>query len=378
MSILEDKAIGALCGAAVGDSLGGSTEGYSPAQIQERFGGLVQGIVGPWSDNWKTDRPNSPYHKGHGHITDDTLMTEALIEVYSQVRDHLDAFTFAEHIVPQMVENRRFIPELETETVILQRVFLAEKWLVMKLLHAHADPREAGYGHIVNCGATMYMSPVGIVNAGNPEGAYKEAIEIAGAHQSSYGREAAGVFSACVATAMTPGVTIEEVVSNAIAFAHDGTREAIKAVTAEAKKVESWDTSFTQLRSVMAPFDSLGEVYRQPGADARKPSRLKAIEELPLALAYLIISKGNYRDGVLGAVNYGRDSDSIATMFGSLCGAMNGFDAIPTEWIEAVEGASRIDLKANGKRIAAIAREVAARDAQRAQKVMANQSVLFA
>ena len=37
MSILEDKAIGALSGAAVGDSLGGATEGYSPEVLQERF-----------------------------------------------------------------------------------------------------------------------------------------------------------------------------------------------------------------------------------------------------------------------------------------------------------------------------------------------------
>ncbi|MEU9363071.1 hypothetical protein AB0D35_34110, partial [Streptomyces sp. NPDC048301] len=30
-------------------------------------------------------------------------------------------------------------------------------------------------------------------NAANPEAAYQEALDVAGAHQSSYGREAAGV-----------------------------------------------------------------------------------------------------------------------------------------------------------------------------------------
>ena len=38
-----------------------------------------------------------------------------------------------------------------------------------------------------------------------PAGAYAEAIDVAGAHQSSYGREAAGVFAAAVAEAMRPG-----------------------------------------------------------------------------------------------------------------------------------------------------------------------------
>ena len=117
MSILEDKAIGALSGAAVGDSLGGSTEGYSPEVIQARFGGLVTGIVGPFNEDWKNTRPVSPFHKGNGHITDDTLMTEALINVYDQVRDHLDAFTFAQGIVPEMMDKMRWIPELERDSL---------------------------------------------------------------------------------------------------------------------------------------------------------------------------------------------------------------------------------------------------------------------
>ena len=39
----------------------------------------------------------------------------------------------------------------------------------------------------------MYIAPVGIANAAAPEAAYAEAIELTSAHQSSYGREAAGV-----------------------------------------------------------------------------------------------------------------------------------------------------------------------------------------
>jgi len=377
MSLLEEKAIGALSGAAVGDSLGGATEGYSPEVLQERFGGLVRDIVGPFNVEWKTARPVSPFHKGNGHITDDTLMTEALINVYDQVRDHLDAFTFADGIVPEMMAKERWIPELERESLLIHRVFHAEKWLVLKLLHAHADPREAGYGNIVNCGATMYMTPVGIINAGNPEAAYKEAIEIAGAHQSSYGREAAGVFAAAVATAMTPGATIDDVINNAIAFAHDGTKAAIIAVTEEAKNVKSWETSFKQLRAAMAPFDSLGEAYREPGPDARKPSRLKAIEELPLALGYLRVSKGNFEDGVLGAINYGRDSDSIATMAGSIAGGLNGIENIPSDWLSDIEKASRRDFSQSADKLSNIARAIGKKDSDKARATLSAREILF-
>lgn len=364
MTILEEKAIGALTGAAVGDSMGGSTETYTPEQIQERFGGFVTGIVPPFNTNWQTARPVSPFHKGDGHITDDTLMTEAMIAVYEKVRGHLDAFTFAENIVPQMIEYERWIPELERNSLLIHRVFHAEKWLVLKLHHAHADPREAGVGNIVNCGATMYMAPVGIVNAGNPKGAYAEAIEIAGAHQSSYGREAAGVFAACVAEAMSVNATPTSIINIAIELAHDGTKEAIKAVVDCADSLSQWQSGLDALRQAFKPFDSVGDDYKQPGPDARKPSRLKSIEELPLALGFLALSKGDFREGVLGAINYGRDSDSIATMFGAISGALNGRDGIPTDWAETVERESKIDLRKNGQTMAIIAKEIAQVDSE--------------
>ena len=213
MSVIEDRVAGVLAGAAVGDALGGATEGWTPEQIEERHGGRVTGIVGPFLPDWRTARPIAPYHKGDGHVTDDTLMTHALIEVYAARRTHLDAYHVASDLVPIMIGEPRWIPELEQEALILQRVFLAEKWIVAKLHYGHADPREAGVGNIVNCGATMYMAPVGLVNIGDPDAAYAEAIDLAGAHQSSYGREAAGVFAAAVAAAAAPDATVADVMA---------------------------------------------------------------------------------------------------------------------------------------------------------------------
>ncbi|WP_433224688.1 ADP-ribosylglycohydrolase family protein [Microtetraspora malaysiensis] len=205
MTPLEDRTVGCVAGAAVGDALGGATEGWTPEQIQVRYGGLVEGVVPPYYADWRNARPIAPYHKGDGHVTDDTLMTHALIRVYERVGGHLDAYAAAEYLVPEMMGEKRWIPELETEALPLHRVFLAEKWLALRLHYGHVDPREAGVGNIVNCGAAMYMAPVGVVNAGDPDGAYAEAIDLAGAHQSSYGREAAGVLAAAVAEAMRPG-----------------------------------------------------------------------------------------------------------------------------------------------------------------------------
>jgi len=365
VTLLEDKIVGCLTGAAVGDALGGATEGALPDQIRQRYAGWVDGPAPPFHPDWQTARPTAPYHKGDGHITDDTLLTHALIRVYTRKRDHLDAYDIAEHLIPDLVGRPTFVPDLERETVAFHRLALAERFMVGRLMHGHADPREAGVGNIVNCGAAMYMAPVGVVNAGNPAGAYAEAIEIAGAHQSSYGREAAGVFAAGVAAAMTAAATVDDVVAACLELAKDGTRSAIEAVCSTAQRYTDWREALAPLRAAMAPFDTVGEDYRNPGLGARRPSRLHSIEELPIALGMLVVARGNAREALLGATNYGRDADSIATMVGAMAGALGGSAAVPAEWTEQVTRASRLDLTGLAQALAEVAREVYARDTQR-------------
>ncbi|MFI8422672.1 ADP-ribosylglycohydrolase family protein [Streptomyces sp. NPDC085479] len=374
---LDERITGSLLGAAVGDALGGPVEGYTPEQITERHGGRVTGVVGPWNgDSWRTARPIAPYHKGDGHVTDDTLMTHALIRVYEKVRDHLDAYAVADHLVPELMGTPVWIPELEAEALPLQRVFLAEKWIVARLHYGHADPREAGTGNIVNCGAAMYMAPVGLVNAADPHGAYAEALDVAGAHQSSYGREAAGVLAAAVAAACVPGATPRTVVDTALALAKDGTRAAIEAVAEVADRHHDVESALAPLRRAVAPYDSVGPDYRNPGLGARRPSRLHSIEELPIALGMLLVGEGDYRRTVLGAVNYGRDCDSIATMAGAIAGALHGEAAVPADWAKRVADASRLDLRAPATALAAVAHEVFARDTARRRAVDAARTTL--
>ena len=209
-NLLTDRAVGCLAAAAVGDAFGGPTEGWESHEIHDHFGGWVEGIVESIRRARGVEKPFSPFHKGDGHVTDDTLMTRVLVRAYGEKRDHLEAHDVERLMLPLIVDEKTWIPELDREDLLYHRLFLAEKWLVLKLRYGHADPREAGVGNIVNCGAAMYIAPVGIVNAGDPDGAYAEAVAVTGAHQASYGREAAGVLAAAVAEAMRPGATVEQ------------------------------------------------------------------------------------------------------------------------------------------------------------------------
>ncbi|MBP9016101.1 MAG: ADP-ribosylglycohydrolase family protein, partial [Candidatus Atribacteria bacterium] len=59
-------------------------------------------------------------------------------------------------------------------------------------------------------------------------------------------------------------------------------------------------------------------------------------EHVPLALAMFYVTKGNPRDAVLVAANFGRDSDSIGTSSASIAGAFRGISGFPERWLETV------------------------------------------
>ena len=173
------------------------------------------------------------------------------------------------------------------------------------------------------------------------------------------------MLAGAVAEAMRPGASTESVIEVAVGLAHDGTRAAIEAVTSVATEHYGLASALGPLRDAVAPFDTVGRHYRQPAMDARRPSRTKSIEELPIALGLLVVAGGDYREAVLGAVNYGRDSDSIATMAGAITGALGGAEVVPQDWLEQVSTASRVDLVAPATTLADVARDIWRRDADR-------------
>jgi ADP-ribosylglycohydrolase len=362
--LLTTRAVGCLAGAAVGDALGGATEGWESHEIHDHFGGWVEGVVESIRHQRNLVKPFSPFWKGDGHVTDDTLMTRVLVEAYATKRDHLDAYDVERLLLPAIVDEKRWIPELDREDLLYHRLFLAEKWLVLKLRYGHADPRDAGVGNIVNCGAAMYIAPVGLASAGDPDGAYAEALDLTSAHQSSYGREAAAVLAAAVADAVRPDATPESVVATALRVANDGTRAAIEAVAGAASTLDGWrNGGLARLRAAFAPFDTVGDLYAQPGPTARTPSRVHAIEEVPIALGLLLATNGDYTETMLGGVNYGRDADSIASMGGALAGALGSI--VPADWIDEIGTASKLDLEEPGRTMAAVAVEILANDRKR-------------
>ena len=359
--LLLKKIQGCLYGGAIGDAMGAPAEWRMPDEIQARYG-YITDLVEAW------DEANTR-GRGHGRYTDDSHMVQLLCQCYIEHGDHLDAHEFFRRLVPKMALEDRWVPERGRHMPLVERLFYPEKWLYNRWL-ANADPRNAGVGNMVNCGAAMYAAPVGIVNACDPMRAYAEAVDVFSAHQVSFGLEAAAVQATCVAEALKPDASIASIIDAALTVAKDGTADCIAAIADKASTLTDWREAIAPLRDVMREYDTSpddAKTQRGNGSNDWTPSREHSIEEVPIALGFLIVTDGDFEGTIMGGTNYGRDNDSIAGMGGAIAGALHGIDALRPEWVEQINSANRIDLKPIAADMADLARALQAEQFAAAQ-----------
>lgn len=374
MPSFENRVAGVLWGTAYGDALGATVEKLTYAQIKELYGKVISVNV-PWH---KADYPieeRMGKMRGYGIITDDTLMTVALIETYLIRKRHLDCWDMGETFLKRIMYTKRFIPEFGKEGVIFDRLFYPERYIFQRHVLANCDPREGGYGNMINCGAAMYIAPIGVVNAGNPRMAYSEAISFACGHQASYGLEAAGVLAACVSAGFKRGATIDTVIEAALAYAKDGTKRAILAVLEVAeryreRKIDNPDIIVSEFHRALEPFspmkDDINRKEEKFGVPSNHytPSRLFSIEELPIALGYLKLYNGDFKKSIIEAVNSGRDTDSIGVMVGAICGSLYGDQIISSKVKRELEETNHIPFSCLITEFTSIARQIMHMDYQ--------------
>ncbi|MDM5330165.1 ADP-ribosylglycohydrolase family protein [Neobacillus sp. CF12] len=371
MISFQERVQGVILATALGDAMGATIEKLSYEQIKEMYG-RVESLKTNW---YKADAPQEVTlgkMRGNGIVTDDTLMTTALIHVYLKEQRHLDAYDLGNEFVKEISYKKTYIPEFGREGLIIDRLFYPEKYIFMRHVLANCEPREGGIGNMINCGAAMYISPIGIVNAGNPKAAYDEAILFAMGHQSSYGLEAAGVLAACVAKAFEENITVDEIVETAIYFAKDGTKQAIIDMTEAARTLRAekatMDQVITAFQSVIAKYSPMGDdVHRKIEkigipSNHYTPSRLFSIEELPMALAFIVLNDGEFYKSIYDGINSGRDTDSIGVMIGVILGAMYGSEVIREEDINLLEDTNKMNLVELSNSFAQVAKSIIIED----------------
>lgn len=371
MISFQDRVRGVILATALGDALGAPIEKLSYEQIKEGYT-RVETLKTRWYKENESEDVTLGKQRGNGIVTDDTLMTIALMNVYAIEKRHLDAYDCGNEFVKEIAYRKINVPEFGKEAFIIDRLFYPEKYIFMRHVLANCDPREGGIGNMINCGAAMYIAPIGVVNAGNPKAAYDEAILFAMGHQSSYGLEAAGVLAACVAKAFEQDATVEDIVQTALKYAKDGTKKAIEELTAAARTLRSEkdnkDKVVQTFHSIIAKYSPMGDdVHRKMEkvgipSNHYTPSRLFSIEELPLALAFIVLHDGEFYPAIYDGINSGRDTDSIGVMIGVILGAKYGYQVIKDEDIELLESTNKLQLVERADQFCTIAKEIIQED----------------
>ena len=295
MSPLEDKIYGCLLGGLIGDAMGAPGEGKTFTQIQEQFG--LEGI---------TD------FEGDG--TDDTAIREQLIQAILDNDGYVSCDEFAQsfHDYRKANYGKWWVPVLNMFHKMDSRVAL---------------PVDAGYGNAPSSSSAMAISPLGILNAGNPRQAVLETFDVAGlihSGPSGFCRDAACAMAAAVAQAFGPDATVESILAAAIRYLHP---------------VSAWEMidCITQIQGLAEEIGSY-EAFRVTVYEKHlRAEQCDSRETVPVTLALFSLAKGEAERAILYGVNFGRDADTIGTMVGGLCGAFRGAKRLPAHWVAKVE-----------------------------------------
>ena len=225
---------------------------------------------------------------------------------------------------------------------------------LLQLAKAGMPPSQLGhlwpFPNVVSMARASH--PLGLINAGDPEGAADDTIEVGKVYsgETTFALRWAALYNSAIAEACKPKATVTSVLETAkrlaryraeggSLYAHYDTieRELARALELAASHADA-----------MAMRDKFYQLYE--GGGYFNYGMSQANEIVCKGLAIFAITQGNPREAILGAVNFGRDTDCLAAVAGGLAGALSGVAPIPVDWIRQVNEATRQDPYTNSYR----------------------------
>lgn len=260
---------GAIFGAAAADAAGSTFEGLMPDE-----------------NRIPTMQGGGQFSLAKGEVTDDTLMTLALLETYAETK------TFS---------RERFLSKMAVTIRNHPKTFGNTTKTLASLVEQGCFPKSAAkavdliFGSRTN-GSVMRTLPVGLTAHSAEEAAAEGRRVSAFTHLDLEAQDACAAVSSAV-YALLHGAAKDEVLENI-----------------PAKYLE-------------------GELY--PSVDALESTR---------CVFCIFRDAETYVDAVTKACRLGGDTDTIAAIAGGMCGALYGIEAVPKEWCEALNVKEQLEM----------------------------------
>ncbi len=336
MATLRDKFLGCIAASWVGSAMGAAVEGWTRERIRETHGDLDRLL--PYKHyTAHTDWERLPGTTEDG-IERQKLIATAIIEKQDRVAAH-DLVAV-------------WLRDLKPENMVYKQEAFDRS--LLELARAGVPPVELGrlwpFPNVVSVARASH--PLGLINAGDPEGAADDTLAVGRvyAQETSFGLRWAALYNAALAEACRPEANVESVLAAARAFA--SYRAEAGSLYAQYDTIEHEVSRALDIASrhtdPMAMRDEFYEHYH--GGGYFNYGMSQANEIVSKGLAVFAITQGDPREAVLAAVNFGRDTDCLAAVAGGLAGALSGPAALPPEWIDQVNEATREDPYTNNHR----------------------------
>lgn len=318
---IEDRALGALAGAALGDALGMPTQILTREEIAAAYG-HVGDFVAPL--------PDHPVSRGlaAGTVTDDT---EQMLLLARQLLEGGEAF-----------DQQRWVAALVAwETDVIARgshdLLGPSTKRAIAAIRAGTPPQEAGRHGDTN-GAAMRIAPVGVIMPSAPLQALVD--RVAETSLATHNTGVAIAAASAVAAAISRGVEgggWRAAIDTAIAAARTGAASGHPLPGPSMDRLIADAVALAQGHDHNAALDRIA-AETGTGVDAR--------QSVPAAFAVLALANGDAWRACVLAANLGGDTDTIGAIAGAIAGACCGFSSLPQDRIAQLRGVDLAELRA--------------------------------
>ena len=334
MTYRQDKILGSLLAAAIGDAMGVTTETRDAEAIKKTFGGIVREFIQPTDDG--RGRGAKP-----GVVTDDFSMAFITLEEIIKSGQDITEETAKKALARWMTypQYARYIGP--TTLAAIERItgkkteypFEQKKTAHMLCINSRATN-----------GAGMKCGIMGLLNAGNQEKAVEDTITMCMCtHDNVISLSAASAISAATARAMEEGASYIDVIEAGIYGAQYGYKRAKERGAAPAA---GGDIAYRIGYAV-----EIGLNYKNHFEKAMNEiaeiigGGLYAYESIPAVFGHIAACEGRVMDSVCMGINAGDDTDTVACMTGFIVGALNGTDSIPRHFLPILNKMNQFDLE---------------------------------
>lgn len=329
---LRDKFFGCIAGVHIGSAMAAPVEGWPYERIEAEYGTLDRFLP------YHHYRATTDWVREPGTTEDGVERQKLIITAIMRKQDRITAEDLRAVWVTDMNPNGAGVVSEPFEGPLLA---MAKTPIPARDLGRYCD-----YAGLVSFARSCH--PVGLINAGDVEGALEDILEVGQVYQTSNSRglQWAAVTGVAIAAATKPEATVDSVLG--AIFDVCGTFQARVGQDAgvvreldRALKLTATCQDFRELRAAFDPlYSGTGIPYAQSYAN----------EVVTKAVCIFRMVKGNLREAIVAGVNMGRDTDCMSAVAAGISGALTGSAGLPEAWVQQVDYATSVNPYTNSQR----------------------------